>query len=211
MLVRNIVHLCLTMISMALAVLIFLISHEKLWIDELKLHINHTEILSFLIINKIDGSFLKLIFPYVTYVIILLLLVFLTHLSIKYLIFKLDKISFEKEQIDVFEQANDFYLPVYLGYSFVAISLPTIKSFILFFILMLFILYNTRFFYFNPLFLVLGYKFYFVNNKDKSRILIITKKEVKVASDFFVNSDGHKTQEVALIKINNHTYLLKNS
>ncbi|PNC28408.1 hypothetical protein CK480_17950 [Acinetobacter baumannii] len=138
-------------------------------------------------------------------------MIFLTNLSIKYLIFKLDKILFDKEQIDVFEQANDFYLPVYLGYAFVAISLPTIKSFILFFILMLFILYNTRFFYFNPLFLVLGYKFYFVNNKDKSRILIITKKEVKIASDFFINSDGSKTQEVALIKINNHTYLLKNS
>jgi hypothetical protein len=39
-------------------------------------------------------------------------------------------------------------------------------------------------------------------------MLLITKKEVKVLSDFFENSVGIEQEEVALIRVNNHTYLL---
>ena len=136
------------------------------------------------------------------------MLIGITALSLNFIIKKLDKIKFKKKQISSFEQANDFYLPIYLGYAFVAISLPTWKSFLLFFLLMLILLSKTRFFYFNPLFLILGYKFYFIDNVDKSKMLVITKKEVKVLSDFFENSVGIEQEEVALIRVNNHTYLL---
>lgn len=205
--IKSVIHWILTAIAMTLAALIFLISHERLWIDWIKSK-GIEKALDFFPFVKFDPVFLKLIFPYCVYIIVLLMLIGITVLSLKFIIKKLDKVKFKKNQIASFEQANDFYLPIYLGYSFVAISLPTFKSFLLFFLLMLILLSKTRFFYFNPLFLILGYKFYFIDNVDKSKMLLITKKEVKILSDFFENSSGKEQEEVALIKVNNHTYLL---
>ena len=205
--IKSVIHWILTAIAMTLAALIFLISHERLWIDWIKSK-GIEKALDFFPFVKFDPVFLKLIFPYCVYIIVLLMLIGITALSLNFIIKKLDKIKFKKKQISSFEQANDFYLPIYLGYSFVAISLPTFKSFLLFFLLMLILLSKTRFFYFNPLFLILGYKFYFIDNVDKSKMLLITKKEVKILSDFFENSSGKEQEEVALIKVNNHTYLL---
>lgn len=204
---KSVIHWILTAIAMTLAALIFLISHEKLWIDWIKSK-GVEKTLDYSPFVKFDPVFLKLIFPYCVYFIVLLILIGITALSLKFIIKKLDKVKFKKNQIASFEQANDFYLPIYLGYSFVAISLPTFKSFLLFFLLMLILLSKTRFFYFNPLFLILGYKFYFIDNIDKSKILLITKKEVKILSNFFENSSGKEQEEVALIRVNNHTYLL---
>ena len=205
--IKSVIHWILTAIAMTLAALIFLISHERLWIDWIKSKGIEKALESFPL-NLFDSTFRKFIFPYGVYAIFLLMLIGITALSLNFIIKKLDKIKFKKKQISSFEQANDFYLPIYLGYAFVAISLPTWKSFLLFFLLMLILLSKTRFFYFNPLFLILGYKFYFIDNVDKSKMLLITKKEVKVLSDFFENSVGIEQEEVALIRVNNHTYLL---
>ena len=205
--IKSVIHWILTAIAMTLAALIFLISHERLWIDWIKSKGIEKALESFPL-NLFDSTFLKFIFPYGVYAIFLLMLIGITALSLNFIIKKLDKIKFKKKQISSFEQANDFYLPIYLGYAFVAISLPPWKSFLLFFLLMLILLSKTRFFYFNPLFLILGYKFYFIDNVDKSKMLLITKKEVKVLSDFFENSVGIEQEEVALIRVNNHTYLL---
>ena len=103
-------------------------------------------------LNLFDSTFLKFIFSVWCLCYFLLMLVGITALSLNFIIKKLDKIKFKKKQISSFEQANDFYLPIYLGYAFVAISLPTWKSFLLFFLLMLILLSKTRFFYFNPYF-----------------------------------------------------------
>lgn len=205
--IKSVIHWILTAIAMTLAALIFLISHERLWIDWTKSK-GIEKVLSFPLVENFDPNFLKLIYPYVIYLLLLLLLIGVTALSIKFIVLKLDKVRFRKKQVITFEQANDFYLPIYLGYAFVAISLPTWKSFLVFFVIMLILLSRTRFFYFNPLFLILGYKFYFIDNSDKSKMLVITKKEVKVLDDFFEDSMGENREEVALIKVNNHTYLL---
>lgn len=204
---KGLIHVVLTAISMTLAILIFLISHERLWIEELKSW-GIKDLLKFPIFETLDNDFIRLIFPYAVYFLFLGMIIGITWESIKFISKKLDKIPFVKDQIIMFEHANDFYLPIYLGYSFVAISLPTFKSFILFFILMLLLLCRTRFFYFNPLFLILGYKFYFLVNNDKSKILLITKKEIKKLDDIFDQSDITLKESIELIRLNNHTYLL---
>ncbi|MDH2658207.1 hypothetical protein, partial [Acinetobacter baumannii] len=181
---KGLIHVVLTAISMTLAILIFLISHERLWIEELKSW-GIKDLLKFRLFETLDNDFVRLIFPYAVYLLFLGVIIGITWGSIRFISKKLDKIPYFKDQIILFEHANDFYLPIYLGYSFVAISLPTFKSFILFFILMLLLLCRTRFFYFNPLFLILGYKFYFLVNNDKSKILLITKKEIKKLDDIF--------------------------
>lgn len=196
-------HIVLTIISLSLAILIFLISHEKIWIKELK-SFGIENLLYSSFFKKFDPNILKTVFPFLIYLGFLLFLILITWLIIQIIKRYFNKIYFSKNQLVEFEQANDFYLPIYLGYSFVAISLPTIKSFILFFLIMILILARTRFFYFNPLFLVLGYKFYFILDSDKVKFLLITKKDLKNPDDIFQQMN----QTVALTRLNNHTYIL---
>ena len=73
---------------------------------------------------------------------------------------------------------------------------------------MLIVLSRTRFFYFNPIFLILGYKFYFIINDDDSKILIISKKEIKTIEELFENSDGDIENYITLTKVNDYTFLI---
>lgn len=205
---KYLIHIVFTAISIALAGLIFLISHEETvwlqweWIKKILVVLTSSDIL------KISTEVLTKLLTYFIYLIYLIILLLLSNLSIKFSYKYLDQALLERKKVIAFEQANDFYLPIYLGYAFVAISLPTLKAFILFFLLMLIVLSRTRFFYFNPIFLILGYKFYFITHNDDSKILIISKKESKTIQDFFENSDGDIKNEIALTKVNDYTFLI---
>lgn len=205
---KHLLHIVLTAISIALAGLIFLISHEEtVWLkwDWVK----HLISLLLSIENlKFTEKFITESVTYVAYVIYLIALLVLSFFSIKFSLKYLDQDVIEREKVKEFEQANDFYLPIYLGYAFVAISLPTLKSFLLFFVLMLIILARTRFFYFNPIFLVLGYKFYFIKQIDDSKILVISKKEIKTVDELFEDSIGDIGDNIALTRINDYTFLI---
>ncbi|MCO8079530.1 MULTISPECIES: hypothetical protein [Acinetobacter] len=205
---KHILHIVLTAISIALAGLIFLISHEEnVWLkwDWVKYLIS-------LLLNienfKFSEKFLTESITYVAYVIYLIALLFLSFFSIKFSFKYLDQDVIERKKVKEFEQANDFYLPIYLGYAFVSISLPTLKSFLLFFVLMLIVLARTRFFYFNPIFLVLGYKFYFIKHTDDSKVLVISKKEIKTIDELFEDSNGDMRSYIALTKVNEYTFLI---
>ncbi|HAV5323045.1 TPA: hypothetical protein JI037_03290 [Acinetobacter baumannii] len=205
---KHILHVVLTAISIALAGLIFLISHEEnVWLvwDWVKY------LISFLtgIENiKFTKDFLTESLTYIIYVIYLIILLILSFFSIKFSFKFLDQDVIERIKVKEFEQANDFYLPIYLGYAFVAISLPTLKSFLLFFVLMLVVLARTRFFYFNPIFLMLGYKFYFIKQIDDSKVLVISKKEIKTLDELFENSNGDIQDYITITKVNEYTFLI---
>ena len=145
---------------------------------------------------------------YVAYVIYFIALLFLSFFSIRFSLKYLDQDVIERKKVKEFEQANDFYLPIYLGYAFVAISLPTLKSFLLFFVLMLIVLARTRFFYFNPIFLVLEYKFYFIKHIDDSKVLVISKREIKTIDELFEDGNGDMRSYIALTKVNEYTFLI---
>ena len=125
---KYLLHIVLTAISIALAGLIFLISHEEtVWLkwDWVK------HLISLLISSeniKFTEKFITESVTYVAYVIYFIALLVLSLFSIKFSFKYLDQDVIEREKVKEFEQANDFYLPIYLGYAFVAISLPTLKS-----------------------------------------------------------------------------------
>lgn len=205
---KHLLHIVLTAISIALAGLIFLISHEEtVWLkwDWIK------SLISLLISNenfRFSEKFITESVTYIAYVIYLIALLFLSFFSIRFSLKYLDQDVIERKKVKEFEQANDFYLPIYLGYAFVAISLPTLKSFLLFFVLMLIVLARTRFFYFNPIFLVLGYKFYFIKQIDDSKILVISKREIKTIDEFFEDGHGDMRSYITLTKVNEYTFLI---
>ncbi|WP_338561129.1 hypothetical protein [Acinetobacter sp. KS-LM10] len=205
---KHVLHIVLTAISIALAGLIFLISHEEtVWLkwDWVKYLISLLlSIENFKFTEKIITESIT----YVAYVIYLIALLILSLFSIKFSFKYLDQDVIERKKVKEFEQANDFYLPIYLGYAFVAISLPTLKSFLLFFVLMLIVLARTRFFYFNPIFLVLGYKFYFIKQIDDSKVLVISKKEIKTIDELFEDGNGDMRSYIALTKVNEYTFLI---
>lgn len=205
---KHLLHIVLTAISIALAGLIFLIAHEEtVW---LKWEwVKHLISLLMNIENfKFTEKFITESVTYFTYVIYFIALLVLSIFSIKFSFKYLDQDVLERQKVKEFEQANDFYLPIYLGYAFVAISLPTLKSFLLFFVLMLIVLARTRFFYFNPIFLVLGYKFYFIKQIDDSKVLVISKREIKTIDELFEDGNGDMRSYITLTKVNEYTFLI---
>lgn len=100
------------------------------------------------------------------------------------------------------ELANDTYLPSYLGYFFIALSIPAednLTLIFIFFILFVFV-FHSQTLYYNPLFLILGYKFYYVTNSKNMKIFIISKREIKIHNNVSFNS---------LKRINDYTFIDK--
>jgi hypothetical protein len=64
-------------------------------------------------------------------------------------------------------------------------------------IIFIFVLFS-RISYFNPLFFLFGYNFFYVVNSDKIKVLLITKKQLKNPKD--VKFENIK-------RINNYTFM----
>lgn len=73
---------------------------------------------------------------------------------------------------------------------------------------MLVVLATTRFFYFKPIFLVLEYKFYFIELIDDSEILVISTKEIKTLDGLFEESNDNIRSYIPLTRVNRYTFLI---
>lgn len=114
----------------------------------------------------------------VSYLLYLVCIVLLSVVSI-YFISNLSDDEIEKDTLMNIEPANDAFLPSYLGYFFVALSVSDSQMFfVVFGIISIFVFYS-RISYFNPIFFIFGYKFFYVLNSNNVKILLITKKELK--------------------------------
>ncbi|NEU28707.1 hypothetical protein G3M74_22060 [Paenibacillus polymyxa] len=96
------------------------------------------------------------------------------------------------------EQANNAYLPSYLGYFFVALSIPDSQTFIFVFLILFVFVYFSQTQYFNPVFLLLKYHFYFVTTEDNSKNIIISKRILK---------NPKEVEFEQLRRINYYTYI----
>lgn len=97
----------------------------------------------------------------------------------------LGKDEFGNSEIEELEYAGNSFLPSYLGYFFVALSIADNDFFtmaILYIILFLFV-FLSKTFYFNPIFLIFGYHFYQVKTQSGLKIFLITKKVLKKPKD----------------------------
>ena len=132
-----------------------------------------------------EGIVLNSLHPYlsnlpniISYVVYFLMIVMFTKLSML-LIHFLDTDTIEAGSISTIEPANDAFLPSYLGYFFVALSVPNIEVFLCIFGIIGIFVFSSRISYFNPIFFLFGYHFYSVVNNKNIKVLIITRKRLK--------------------------------
>ncbi|NOQ26328.1 MAG: hypothetical protein GQ564_13265 [Bacteroidales bacterium] len=98
------------------------------------------------------------------------------------------------------EQANNAFLPSYLGYFFVALSVPYFETLIFVFAILFVFTFLSQTLYFNPLFLLYRYHFYYLTTSNKTKIFLISKKKLK-------NPNNIKLP--LLKRINNFTFIDK--
>lgn len=108
--------------------------------------------------------------------------------------------------IDTITPVNNEYLPVYLGYIFVSLSIPTpanglVDWNVLMIVYLLICLFVTcsKTLCFNPIFIVYGYGYYLVTTKNKVRVFVMTKKKIK--------KSGSKPTFPNLKKVNDLVYI----
>ncbi|EEZ40847.1 TPA: hypothetical protein ACX6RQ_000569 [Photobacterium damselae] len=113
-------------------------------------------------------------------------------------------LDFPVDSFESIEIANDSFLPSYLGYFFVALSAASydkpinLHSFLYVFFIMAIFIYCSRISFFNPIFLLFGYNFFYVTTKNGVKIILITKKTIK---------DPLRFTSGKVKKINEYTYL----
>lgn len=91
-----------------------------------------------------------------------------------------------RQPVQKVSSANKDYLPVYLSYFFVSLSIPgNVEEGIAYGVLVVFILVIwiftslTTTYYFNPLLLLMGYKFYNVTSNNGIQLFIISKRNIR--------------------------------
>lgn len=168
--------LLLTLNSLSLSLIVFLIKEE--------------------IVVKSLQPYLSEFTPLVSFVLYFFIILICTFFILKlgnYL--GLD--SVDKGSISVVEPANDSFLPSYLGYFFVALSVPTFEVFIFVFGIIFVFVYYSRISYFNPILFIFGYNFYYIVHQNNIKVLLITKKQIKNPNILSFNN---------LRRINNYTF-----
>ena len=108
--------------------------------------------------------------------------------------------SLEKDEVvdcTTFDLADDTYLPIYLGYFFVALSINDCFTlgFVYAIVLVLTTLLNA---YFNPVFILFGYHYYKVTSSGGTQLFLICRSSER-------NPDNVKLYD--LRRINNRTYI----
>lgn len=184
--------------SLSLSFVIFAIN-KKMTIESLDQYFYI--VCSYLIEKNITAEFivnnLYELLNIVSYSIYFLVILVLSAISIFFIKFLSDD-SIEENTLSNIEPANDAFLPSYLGYFFVALSVPDIQVFfVVFGIIAIFIFYS-RISYFNPIFFLFSFNFYYVTNINNVKILLITKRQLK------------KTQDIEfteLKRITNYTFI----
>jgi len=123
---------------------------------------------------------------YISYIIYFCIPVVLTYLSLLLSRFlatdSLEKDNDTSKVLEI-EQANNVFLPSYLGYFFVALSVPYCETLVWVFFILFVFTFLSQTLYFNPLFLLFGYKFYYLTSINKVKMFVITRESLKSPLD----------------------------
>jgi hypothetical protein len=151
----------------------------------------------YLVKEKYVFKFLYNYSMYFSWILFILIPIVLT--AISFLIaLKLPKDNLSNNSVAEIELANNNFLPTYLGYFFVSLGVNDIPTLIVIFIVIYIFTFLSQTLYFNPIFLLFGYHFYFVKTKTNVKIFLITRRKLKVpGNDNFEN----------LQRINNYTFI----
>ncbi|MGL5074887.1 MAG: hypothetical protein ACRDBG_03450, partial [Waterburya sp.] len=85
---------------------------------------------------------------------------------------KLGKDEFKAGEVGSIEHANNSFLPSYLGYFFVALSIGNCETLWFVYGVLFVFTFLSQALYFNPLFLLFGYEFYNITTKNGTAIFL---------------------------------------
>lgn len=134
---------------------------------------------------------------FISYLLYLAIPISFTKISI-FISSQLGKDEFKKGNIQDIEHANNSFLPSYLGYFFVALSINSHETLIFVYIVLFVFTFLSQALYFNPLFLLFGYDFYNIKTKNGNSIFLISRHQYKTPSDVNIN---------LAYRINNFTFI----
>ncbi|EJD6080360.1 hypothetical protein M0L39_RS09400 [Providencia rettgeri] len=132
-----------------------------------------------------------------SYFLYVLIPIFFTGISLL-LSKRLGKDEFKKGNIISIEYANNSFLPSYLGYFFVALSVGSWESLWFVYSILFIFTFLSQALYFNPLFLVFGYTFYNVTTINGTVIFLISRQKYKTPCDIEIST---------AFRINNYTFI----
>jgi len=133
---------------------------------------------------------------WVSHIVFLLIPLLLTLISLWMKRF-LSKDDINYEMLNV-EEANNAFLPSYLGYFFVALSVNSTETMIFVYLIVFVFTYLSQTLYYNPLFLLFDYKFYYITTVNNVRLFIISKKKINTTKGIMFPK---------LRRINNTTFI----
>lgn len=134
--------------------------------------------------------------PYRFYLLIFVCVILINAIGMFFFRF-LSKDSIEGRLRDI-ELANSNFLPSYLGYFFVAVSITSMDTFLLVYGLTVLLVMLSQSMYYNPFLLLFRYNFYYATDENGTRIFLITKKKIRT-----IQAEGFGK----LRRINDVTYI----
>ncbi len=102
------------------------------------------------------------------------------------------------KNIKSIEISNNDFLANYLAFFFVALSVNDSLTFFVVFGITLVFTFVSRVSYFNPVFLIFGFTFYYVVIDDNIKIMLISKQKIKSPKAF---------DEILVRRINDYTFI----
>lgn len=111
---------------------------------------------------------------------------------------RLPKDNLQNSSIKEIELANNNFLPTHLGYFFVSLEINDVQTLVVIFMIIYVFTFLSQTLYFNPIFLLFGYHFYFIKTSGNIKIFVITRRYLKVPGN-----DGFEN----LKRINNYTFI----
>lgn len=134
----------------------------------------------------------------ISYAVYLLIVLITSKLMLLWVPSLKDSIEVKSENIDKIYPASESFLPTFFAYVFLGLSINNWTSlFFVYVALGIFCLCSEMYMY-NPLFYIFQYRFYYVEMKSGSKILVMSKYEFQL---------GHKKDFTRLKKINDFSYI----
>lgn len=151
----------------------------------------------YLVKEKYRFNFLNSLPKFISWILFISIPIVLT--AISFLIARrLPKDQLKNTTVQEIELANNNFLPTYLGYFFVSLGVNDIPTLVVVFSIIYVFTFLSQTLYFNPIFLLFGYHFYFIKTSQNIKIFLITKKKLKVPGNEGFNN---------LKRINNYTFI----
>ncbi|SMD01172.1 hypothetical protein [Pedobacter nyackensis] len=151
----------------------------------------------FLVKEKYKFNFLNEFPTYYSWVIFVLIPIILTAFSFL-IAMRLPKDRLQSSSVKEIELANNNFLPTYLGYFFVSLGVNDVPTLVVVFMMIYVFTFLSQTLYFNPIFLLFGYHFYFIKTSGSVKIFLITRRQLKTPGE-----NGFEK----LRRINNYTFI----